>query len=135
MTKIQFSGTKAYEVKGVAEKFRNGDYADSVYYPFRKWNSVEPLYREEFNGYRYENPAQSERKENAAFYPLRSVGEGACIAALCPRYRVSESLTEALKYLMRELDFSRYPNVYAPLFLACGYVTCRKTAREAEKGK
>ncbi|MBQ4323684.1 MAG: hypothetical protein IJC19_07075 [Clostridia bacterium] len=109
-----------------AEKFRNGAYEASLYYSFQKWNRVEPLYREVFNGYRYENPAQSERKENAAFYPVRSVGEGACIAALCPQYNVSEDLMEALRFLASKIDFSIYPNVYAPLLLSCGYVTCLK---------
>lgn len=115
-----------------AEKFRRGDYTDSIYYPFRKWNAIEPLYREEFNGYRYENPAQSERKENAAFYPIRSVGEGACIAALCPGYNVSEEIFESLNFLMNALDFSGYPNVYAPLLLSCGYVTCLKNRKSSE---
>lgn len=113
-----------------AEQFRNGAYLDTLYYPFRKWDLTEPLYREDFNGYRYENPAQSERKENAAFYPLRSVGEGACITALCPDYPISENLFEALRFLANTLDLPRYSNVYALLLLPCGYVTCLKTHLE-----
>lgn len=114
-----------------AEKFRNGEYDASLYYPFQKWNRIEPLSRDVFNGCRYENPAQSERKENAAFYPVRSVGEGACIAALCPQYNVSEDLIEALKVLANKIDFSIYPNVYAPLLLSCGYITCLKNRKSA----
>ncbi len=109
-----------------AEYMRKEEHRNTVYYSFRKWDEISPLYCEDFNGYRYENPGQSERKENAAFYPIRSVGEGACIAALCPGYTVSEGLFESLSFLLNELDFSRYPNVYAPLLLSCGYITCLK---------
>ena len=114
-----------------AEYFRREEHWSTVYYSFRKWNEIAPLYSEDFNGYRYENPGQSERKDNAAFYPVRSVGEGACIAALCPGYPVSEALFESLDFLLNALDFSRYPNVYAPLLLSCGYVTCLKNRKSS----
>ncbi|MBP3300247.1 MAG: hypothetical protein J6M34_01930 [Clostridia bacterium] len=113
-----------------AEKFRSGAFWDTLYYPFRRWDRIEPLCREVFNGYRYENPAQSERKENAAFYPVRAVGEGACIAALCPGYPISDEIFDALLFLANAFNFSQYSNVYALLLLPCGYVTCLKTRRE-----
>jgi len=125
----ELAGIGETKALAAAEDLRKEELRNTIYYSFRKWNEIAPLYSDELNGYHYENPAQSERKENAAFYPIRSVGEGACIAALCPGYNVSEEIFETLDVLLNTLNFSGYSNVYAPLLLSCGYVTCLKNRK------
>ena len=113
-----------------AKKFQTSEYQEAIRYPFRKWDRIEPLHQGVFNGYQYNNPAQSERKENLSFYPIRSVGEGACITALCPDYPISETLFDALIFLANTLNIPLYSNVYALLLLPCGYVTCLNALRK-----
>lgn len=112
---------------------RDPAHREGLYYDYRPWNEREPLKQGVFNGYNYDNPAQSERPENALFYPARTVSEGAIIAALCPRRRVRDEAVEAVNGLLNVLDLRRNRTVYHPLYLACASLLCAQNRKEHEK--
>ena len=91
---------------------------------YRPWNQCgEMRYMGEYGGYPYYNPAQSEWKENKAFYPLREVGEAASVAAICPHRAVNEQVFLILQRLAGYIDYENH-YTYAPLLIACGYKLC-----------
>ena len=77
-----------------------------------------------FQGYRYLNPAQSELRENVAFYPVREVGEGAILAAMCPERKVSDALAEAVLRMAEAVDVDKQSSVYPLLYMPCAYAMC-----------
>ncbi len=90
-------------------------------FKYGKWNEVDWLDPGvEVGGYRYLNPAQSERPENKSFYPLREVGETASVVALYREERMNESICEILDRVADGVDYSCH-YTYAPLLLWCGY--------------
>lgn len=98
-----------------------------INYRFRKWNTVEPRNMGHHNGFDYINPAQSERKDNCAFYPVREVAEGAIMAAICPKFTISEALLAAVENMASCIALNRHSSVYAPLLLACAHILCRES--------
>ena len=106
-------------------EFCKPEHAADLSFRFHKWNEVEPRDMGTFGGFTYINPAQSERKDNRAFYPVREVAEGAIIVALCPDYRPNQELISAIERLAAVIDFPKHSSIYAPLLLACAHVTCR----------
>ena len=95
-------------------------------FKYKKWNEVD-WYDPgaEVGGYRYLNPAQSEWEENKSFYPLREVGETACVTALCPERQVREDIPETLNRVADSIDYENH-YTYAPLLLWCGDKLCRE---------
>lgn len=91
-----------------------------VYKPWREtaWRDLGV-----FGGKRYLNPDQNDEADNPIFYPLRSVGEAASLAALCPNRRVSDAVVEALCEAAKRVDYAHH-HTYAPLLLVCGYCLC-----------
>ena len=106
------------------------EHKGDINYRFHKWSEVEPRNMGFFGGFEYINPAQSERKDNRAFYPVREVAEGAVLAAMCPEHAVSSELFDAVENMACAIDYSRHSSVYAPLLLACA-----KAALEENKTK
>jgi hypothetical protein len=102
------------------------EHRKSICYRFRKWNEVEPRHMGQFGGFEYDNPAQSERKDNPAFYPVREVAEGAIMAASCPDFHASEALCAAVQNMAEHIDLAHHSSVYAPLLLCCAHILCRK---------
>ncbi|MBE6546256.1 MAG: hypothetical protein E7668_02295 [Ruminococcaceae bacterium] len=103
-----------------SREYRKPCYRKALADRFRPWNEVEPLRQGLFEGYLYDNPAQSERRTDfPTFYPVRDIGEGAIIAALCPNRSCSADLTEAVLGMAQTLAEMDFPTVYAPLYLAC----------------
>ena len=100
----------------------------AIHYRFRPWNGIEPFRQGVINGYNYDNPAQSERKDvNPAFYPVREVAEGAIMAAMCPSYTVAPDLLAAIDRMVQRIDLKRFSSIYAPLLLSEAHILC--TAR------
>ena len=87
---------------------------------YRPWDKVRAAYVGFFGGKAYYNPGQSELSENRVFYPLRSVGECAAIAALCPGYRTSDEARKILERLLDAVDYEKH-HTYAPLALLNAY--------------
>ena len=109
-----------------SREFCKPEHAEDISYRFRKWNEVEVRDMGTFGGFKYLNPAQSERKDNKAFYPVREVAEGAIMAAICPRRRVSSELLAAVENMAEAIDYKRHSSIYAPLLLACAHITCKE---------
>lgn len=109
-----------------SREFCKPEHQNEINYRFRKWNEVEPRNMGHFGGFDYINPAQSERKDNVAFYPVREVAEGAMVAAMCPQIRVSDELIAAVDSMASCVDFEKHSSVYAPLLLASAYISCKE---------
>ena len=107
-----------------AEIWTQPDKFDVVHYRFHPWNEVEPLRQGVINGYLYNNPAQSERKDNPAFYPIREICEGIFLATTCPDYPLPKSLSDAVEKVAATIDFKKYSSVYLPLYLCCAHLMC-----------
>lgn len=103
-------------------RLQSGEFDDNIYYKFKKWSEVEPFRKGIYGGYNYDNPAQSDRKDNPTFYPLRAIGEGTFAAAICPQYDVSAETKKALLSAAEYIDFDKYTSVYLPLYLICAYI-------------
>ena len=108
------------------------EYSEDISFRFRKWNEVEPRNMGFIGGFEYINPAQSERKDNRAFYPVREVAEGAIMAAMCPEYRVTDELLSAVEAMAAAIDYNRHSSVYAPLLLASAHAACKENIIKGE---
>ena len=109
-----------------SREFCKPEHQIDINYRFRKWNQVEPRNMGHLNGFDYINPAQSERKDNVAFYPVREVAEGAMVAAMCPENRISEELALAVDNMASCVDFEKHSSIYAPLLLASAHISCKE---------
>lgn len=126
----EFGAKKAVEN---AEIWSQPEKQADIHYRFRPWNQVEHLHIGTYGGYTYDNPAQSERKDNPAFYPIREVCEGATMAAMCPAFPMTEDVIAAVEKIASVIDFRRYSSVYMPLYVPCAYILCKE--RQALQGK
>ena len=84
-----------------------------------------------FGGFDYINPAQSECKDNRAFYPVREVAEGAIMAAMCPNRRIPDELLTAVEHMAEHVDLGCHSSIYAPLLLACAHIACKENQKQA----
>ena len=107
-----------------SKEYCKPEHKADIDYRFHKWSEVEPRNMGSFYGFNYINPAQSERKDNRAFYPVREIGEGAITAAMCPLYLVSDELLEAVDNMACTIDYRRHSSIYAPLLLICAKAAC-----------
>ena len=107
-----------------SKEYCKPEHKADIDYIFHKWSEVEPRNMGSFYGFNYINPAQSERKDNRAFYPVREIGEGAITAAMCPLYLVSDELLEAVDNMACTIDYRRHSSIYAPLLLICAKAAC-----------
>ena len=119
----EFGNEKA--IKNSTE-YTKAEYREQLSYRFKKFDSIEPLTVTIEHGNEYYNTAQSEREDNPMFYPVRSVGEGAMIAALCPDFKISDELISAVLNMADALDYENQYSVYAPLLLSCAYIMCKE---------
>ena len=101
-------------------------------YAFKPWRSVN-MHDDEFGTYRYLNSGQSELKENVAFYPVREVGEGAMLAAMCPQRRVSDDVLAALVRMADAIDVKTHSSVYSILYMPCAYALCMENRMNADE--
>ena len=115
-----------------SKEFCKPEHREDLNYRFRKWNGVEARNMGVFGGFEYINPAQSERKDNKAFYPVREVAEGAIMAAICPHYRVTEELLTAVENMAEAINYKRHSSIYAPLLLACAHIACKENITKGE---
>jgi len=109
-----------------SREFCKPEHQNEINYRFRKWNEAEPRNMGHFGGFDYINPAQSERKDNVAFYPVREVAEGAMVAAMCPKTRVPDELIAAVDSMASCVDFEKHSSIYAPLLLASACILCKE---------
>ena len=93
-------------------------------YAFKPWRSVNMRDGGEYNGYGYLNPGQSELKENVAFYPVREVGEGAMIVAMCPERYADDEILNALIKFAGVIDVKNFYSVYPLLYIPSAYAQC-----------
>lgn len=118
-----------------SREFCKPEHQSNINYRFCKWDQVEPRNMGHFNGFDYINPAQSERKDNVAFYPVREVAEGAMVAAMCPEIRISEELALAVDNMASCVDFEKHSSIYAPLLLASANISCKENIVINERQK
>ena len=87
---------------------------------FKPWNAGSPYDEGLFGGYRYYIYPVG----NDAVYPVREVGEGAIITAICPNRAISDELIDSIKNMASVINFKKYSCVYALLYLPYAYTLC-----------
>lgn len=107
-----------------SKEFSVPERGDEVNCRFIPWNKRHLIYCDVFGGYKYYSSGQTESPLNTAFYPVREVGEGAILAAICPERSISHELSDAVSNMAQAIDFKKHSNVYAPLYLPCAYALC-----------
>lgn len=106
-------------------EFTKEEHKEELCYCYFPWDKAKTVNSGTFFGYTYINPGQNEHNpENPAFYPVREIAEGAIMASMCPTYRVSESLMNAVDNMAKCIDTENHYSVYAPLLLSCAHILC-----------
>lgn len=88
--------------------------------PYTPWQQSKFRYAGFHGGMAYFTPEPSDFREHQSYYPLRAVGEGVAIAALCPGYAVSAEAVDALCQMADFVDYDRHATC-APIALLDGY--------------
>lgn len=107
-----------------SKEFSVPERGDEVNCRFVPWNKRHLIYCDVFGGYKYYSSGQTESPLNTAFYPVREVGEGAILAAICPERSISHELSDAVLNMAQAIDLKKHSSVYAPLYLPCAYALC-----------
>ena len=108
-----------------AEKLMTPEGREWLRIPYVFWKNAKARYAGCWGGMSYYIPEPSDFREQQSYYPLRAVGEGIAIAAMCPGWRPAEQSFEAL---CRTTDFVDYRlhHTCAPIALVEAYwLTCR----------
>lgn len=87
---------------------------------YREWKGSKFRYAGCYGGLGYFVPEPSDFREAQSYYPLRAVGEGLTIAALCPSWNVRESSLHTLCNMAAFVPFDRH-RTCAPIALLEAY--------------
>ena len=93
--------------------------------PYTEWKRSKFRYAGCYGGMGYFVPEPSDFREHQSYYPLRAVGEGIAIAALCPGYSLSPDSTDMLCRMAAFVDYDRHATC-APIALLEGYWRAEK---------
>ncbi len=94
------------------------------------WQNAKARFAGFIGGIGYYTPEPSDFREHQSYYPLRAVGEGITVAALCPDYRVPDEVFQKLCDMAAFVDYSKH-RTCAPIALLDAYwrVMSRRTAQ------
>ncbi len=65
-------------------------------------------------------PEPSDFREHQSYYPLRAVGEGIAVAAICPGWTVSDTAVNRLVQMAEFVDYEKH-STCAPIALLEAY--------------
>ncbi len=107
-----------YEEKALAQgrELVKPENIPGLAWKYKPWNKERAIYVGFIGGKVYYNPCQSEWVENTALYPIRAVGEGMAIGALCPGYHLRSESLEILQQVADAIDYNDH-YTYAPMTL------------------
>lgn len=123
MLKLASSYEKMAEQK--AQELMTPEGAQWLAIPYTTWQKSKFRYAGYHGGMAYFTPEPSDFREHLTYYPLRAVGEGIAIAALCPGYKVAEEAVEALVQMADFVDYDKHATC-APIALLDGYWRSQK---------
>ena len=103
-----------------AEKLMTPEGAEWLRIPYTVWQKSKFRYAGCRGDMAYFTPEPSDFREGQSYYPLRAVGEGIAVAALCPDYRVSDDALHKLCEMADFVDYSQH-RTCAPIALLDGY--------------
>lgn len=100
--------------------------AEWLQIPYIYWKQAKARYAGCWGGKGYFTPEPSDFREHQSYYPLRAVGEGIAVAAICPGWKVSK---QSLEQLCRMADFVDYDkhSTCAPIALIEAYWLAQKS--------
>jgi len=87
---------------------------------YTEWNKSKFRYAGCYGGLPYFVPEPSDFREYQSYYPLRAVGEGFAVAALCPGYETCENSVSKLREMAAFVDYDKH-RTCAPIALLDGY--------------
>ncbi|MGN1345457.1 MAG: hypothetical protein ACI4V1_01620 [Eubacteriales bacterium] len=90
------------------------------------WKNAKARYAGCWGGKGYFTPEPSDFREHLSYYPLRAVGEGIAVAALCPGWKVSETSLEQLCRMANFVDYEKH-STCAPIALIEAYWLAQKS--------
>lgn len=116
---IMFRLAKMLEAETLksAERLAKPEYAKNFYYPYKSWE---------------EALKQCTDEKNLDFYPLRDLGDGASVIALCPNRAIHPKLYKALESVAKNIDFDVYATS-AALDLLYALVLCKDKTEGTDK--
>ena len=88
--------------------------------PYMVWQNAKFRYAGYIGGYGYFVPEPSDFREHQTYYPLRAVGEGIAITALCPGYQISDVALDKLCKMADFVDYRQH-RTCAPIAALDGY--------------
>ena len=103
-----------------AENLMTAEGAEWLQIPYTIWQKSKFRYAGYVGGMAYFIPEPSDFRESQTYYPLRAVGEGIAIAALCPGFQISEKSLQKLCEMAAFVDYSLH-RTCAPIALLDGY--------------
>ncbi|MBO6053076.1 MAG: hypothetical protein J6Q17_05010, partial [Clostridia bacterium] len=111
-----------YEKKAAeqARSLMTPEGAEWLRIPYTEWKKSKFRYAGCYGGMGYFVPEPSDFREQLSYYPLRAVGEGIAIAALCPGHALSPDSTDMLCRMAAFVDYGRHATC-APIALLEGY--------------
>ena len=111
-----------YEAMSVrkAEELMTPEGAQWLEIPYTAWKQSKFRYAGFWGDYGYFVPEPSDFREHQSYYPLRAVGEGIAVAAMCPGWKVSDTAAERLVQMAEFVDYDKHATC-APIALIEAY--------------
>ncbi|MBR3998056.1 MAG: hypothetical protein IKI93_06900 [Clostridia bacterium] len=111
-----------YEAMAIrkAEELMTPEGAEWLEIPYVDWRKSKFRYAGCWGDYGYFVPEPSDFREHQSYYPLRAVGEGVAVAAMCPGWTVSDAAVERLVRMAEFVDYDRHCTC-APIALIEAY--------------
>ena len=111
-----------YEAMAIrkAEELMTPEGAEWLAIPYVDWRKSKFRYAGCWGDYGYFVPEPSDFREHQSYYPLRAVGEGVAVAAMCPGWTVSDAAVERLVRMAEFVDYDRHCTC-APIALIEAY--------------
>lgn len=103
-----------------AKELMTPEGAEWLAIPYTPWQKSKFRYAGFHGDMAYFTPEPSDFREHLTYYPLRAVGEGVAIAALCPGHTVAPEAVEALTGMADFVDYDKHATC-APIALLDGY--------------
>ena len=99
--------------------------------PYVRWDKAKARYAGFYGGNGYYVPEPSDFREYLSYYPLRAVGEGIAVAAMCPGWHSSSEAEAALIAVADFVDYDQHCTA-APIALLDAYWRLRSSARHTD---
>ena len=119
-----------YEAMSIrkADELMTPEGAEWLAIPYVRWQQSRFRYAGCWGDHGYFIPEPSDFREHQSYYPLRAVGEGVSVAAMCPGRKVSDAAVERLVRMAEFVDYDKHCTC-APIALLEAYWLSQAVSR------